>query len=64
MEGLSVGTFATIAAMVMRGLAEAPDLVHAFESFWLHVVGNPGAPAHIDAAVKAAIASIKEPTLP
>lgn len=60
MPEISLGTIMSIANMVLRALQEAPGLVDHLESFWKNVIGNPVAPPHIDAAVKAAIAHVRE----
>jgi len=53
-------SYFAIAAIVMRALNAAPELVRAIEDFWNAVTGNPGAPSLVDKAVRAAIAHIDE----
>jgi hypothetical protein len=57
-------TYVAVASTVLRVLHEAPALVDAIAKFWDHVSGPDSPPDHIDAAVQAAIATVKASTDP
>lgn len=57
---MPVGGYFAIAELVLRALDATPKLVGAIESFWRTVTTNPGAPAHVEAAIIAAIEHVKK----
>jgi len=57
---MNLSAIIAVAGVALRILEETPAMLAAVEAFWRNVTDNAEVPPHVEAAVSAAITTVKE----